>query len=384
MFLRAAVSNSNSFQPSFFMNISTKKKIQGKLIKWYQSNAREFPWRGLQDPYLIWISEVMLQQTQVETVIPYFQRWKDRFPDIQSVVLASEDDVLKAWEGLGYYSRARNIKKTSAIIYHQFGGVIPGTTHELKKLPGVGDYIAGAIASIAFGLNEPALEANGVRVVSRIYDFHGLVNRTGNKNILKDYLRELIPNGNAGGFNQAVMDLGSMVCLPVSPICKKCPIRKECLAFSRSTQRELPVIKGRPIKPHLEVVAAIIEKDDKVLIDKRPADGLLGGMWEFPGGKIEHGEDHPTALKRELKEELGIAVNLENSFGVYKHAYTHFKVTVYPYFVKIMNGDPKALEADKIEWVDINALHNFPMGKVDRNISDDLEKRMNKDTDDFV
>ena len=358
------------------MDISTKKKIQGKLITWYQSNARELPWRGLQDPYLIWVSEVMLQQTQVETVIPYFQRWMKRFPDIQSVVYASEDDVLKVWEGLGYYSRARNIKKTAIIIYHQFDGVIPRTTNELKKLPGIGDYIAGAIASIAFGMNGPALEANGVRVVSRLYDFHGPVNKTGNKNILKEYLRELIPNRNACDFIQAVMDLGSLVCLSVNPICKKCPIRKECFAFSRSTQMELPVIKKRPTRPHLEVVAAIIERDDKVLIDKRPADGLLGGMWEFPGGKVEHGENHLNALKRELREELGIAVNLVDTFGVYKHAYTHFTVTVYPYFVEIMNGDPKALESDKIEWVDINTLRDFPMGKVDRNISDDLEKRM--------
>jgi A/G-specific adenine glycosylase len=156
--------------------------------------------------------------------------------------------------------------------------VIPGTTHELKKLPGIGDYIAGAIASIAFGLDEPALETNGVRVISRLNNFHGLVSKTGNKSILKEHLRELIPNGNAGDFNQAVMDMGSMVCLSVDPICKKCPIRKECLAFSRSTQMELPVIKERPTKPHLEVVAAIVQKDDKVLIGKRPADGLLGGM----------------------------------------------------------------------------------------------------------
>ncbi len=331
----------------------------------------------MQDPYLIWISEVMLQQTQVETVIPYFRRWTNRLPNIKSVVHAPEDDVLKVWEGMGYYNRARNIKKTAEIIFGHFDGVIPNTMIELKKLPGIGDYIAGAIASIAFGLNEPALEGNGIRVVSRLFDFHGLVSKTENKNILKEYLGELIPKGKAGDYNQAVMDLGSMVCLSVNPICKKCPIRKECLAFFRSTQMELPVINKQPAKTHLEVVAAIIEKDEKVLIDKRPADGLLGGMWEFPGGKIEHAEDHPVALKRELKEELGIIVNLEDLFGVYKHAYTHFMVTVYTYFVEIVNGNPKALEADKIEWVDITALRDYPMGKVDRNISDDLEKRMN-------
>jgi len=347
-------------------------------LAWYKLNARELPWRGLYDPYLIWISEVMLQQTQVETVIPYFQCWISRFPDIQSVVHASEEDVLKLWEGLGYYSRARNIKKSAVIIHSQFNGVIPGTTHELKKLPGIGDYIAGAIASIAFGLNEPALDANGIRVVSRLYDFHGLVNKTRNKNILKEYLRGMIPDGMVGDFNQAVMDLGSMVCRSANPICEQCPLRKECIAFSKSTQMDLPVVKRRPAKPHLEVVAAILRKGDKVLIDKRFADGLLGGMWEFPGGKIEHGEDHSTALKRELEEEMGISVDLKELFGIYEHAYTHFSVTVYTYFVEIVEGDPKALESEKIEWAKIGALLNFPMGKVDRNISDDLEKRTNK------
>ena len=346
-------------------------------MAWYQTNARALPWRELSDPYLIWISEVMLQQTQVETVIPYFQRWISRFPDIQSVTHASEDDVLKLWEGLGYYSRARNIKKTAEIIHYQLGGVIPIATHELKKLPGIGDYIAGAIASIAFGLNEPALDANGVRVISRLFDFHGLVNKTKSKNILKEYLRGMIPDGKAGDFNQAVMDLGSMVCKSVNPICKQCPIRKECIAFSKSTQTDLPVVNKRLAKPHLEVVAAILRKGDKVLIDKRFAEGLLGGMWEFPGGKIEHGEDHSTALKRELKEELGVSINLEELFGIYKHAYTHFTVTVYTYFAEIVDGYPKASESDKIEWVKICALLDFPMGKVDRNISDDLEKRMN-------
>ena len=346
-------------------------------MAWYQSNAREFLWRGLDDPYLIWISEVMLQQTQVETVIPYFQRWTSEFPDIQSVAQASEDEVLKLWEGLGYYSRARNIKKSAAIIHHQLNGVIPSTTHELIKLPGIGEYIAGAIASIAFGLNEPALDANGIRVVSRLFNFHGLVNKTRNKNILKEYLRELIPNGKAGDFNQAVMDLGSIVCRSVNPICEKCPIRKECIAFSKNTQIELPVVKERPAKPHVEVVAAILRKGEKVLIDKRSADGLLGGMWEFPGGKIEQDEDHSTALKRELMEELGISVNLEDLFGIYTHAYTHFTVKVHTYFAKIINGEPKALEADDIKWVVINTLGDFPMGKVDRSISNDLEKRIN-------
>lgn len=360
------------------MDISVKKKIQGKLILWYQSNARELPWRILRDPYFIWISEVMLQQTQVETVIPYFWRWKNRFPNIKSVVDASEDDILKVWEGLGYYGRARNIKKTAEILFRQFNCVIPETIRELKKLPGIGDYIAGAIASIAFGLREPALDVNGTRVLSRLFDFQGMVSKTANKNILREYLKELLPDTNVGAFNQAVMDLGAMICLSVNPICAQCPVRNECLALSRNTQLELPVTKEKPTKPHVGVVAAIITQNNRVLIDKRPTNGLLGGMWEYPGGKIEQGENHSDAIQRELKEELGITVKMGEIFGVYKHTYTHFSVTVYTYFVEIVSGQPRALEAEKIEWVDIKALWEFPMGKVDRNISDDLKNRMNE------
>ena len=347
-------------------------------MSWYQSNARDLPWRKTRNPYLIWISEIMLQQTQVRTVIPYFQRWTNYFPDMQSLVNANDDEVLKVWEGLGYYSRARNIKKTAEILCSQFNGVMPETVNELNTLPGIGDYIAGAIASIAFGLMEPALEANGIRVISRLFYFNGMVSKTASKNILKGYLRELLPNGKAGDFNQAVMDLGAMVCQSVNPICKQCPIRKECLAFAKNTQKNLPILKERPIKPHFDVVAAIILINDTVLIDKRPKEGLLGGMWEFPGGKIEKGENHPDAIIREIQEEIGITVNIGELFGIYKHAYTHFSVTVFSYFVEIESGKPRALEVEKIAWVNISDLQEYPMGKVDRNISDDLKNRMNK------
>jgi A/G-specific adenine glycosylase len=359
------------------MDFSTSIKIQEKLLVWYRLNARSLPWRGMRDPYLIWVSEVMLQQTRVETVIPYFQQWTVRFPDIQSVACAPIDEILKAWEGLGYYSRARNIKKTAEIILTQFAGNLPSTSIDLIKLPGIGDYIAGAIASIGFGFDEPALDANGVRVISRIYDFHGQVNKAANKKILKENLRELLPKGSAGDFNQAVMDLGSMVCVSANPKCECCPIQRECLAFSVNTQKDLPVGMIRTKKPHFNVVAGIIEKNGKLLIGKRPTNGLLGGMWEFPGGKIEEGENHQMALKRELEEELGIDVILRDAFGEYKHAYTHFSVTVFPYFVEIVGSDPIARVAEKIEWASINTLNEYPMGKVDRSISNNLQNQLN-------
>lgn len=354
------------------MGSSVNKKIQKKLLAWYQSNARKLPWRGLKDPYLIWISEVMLQQTQVDTVIPYFNRWVDRFPDIKSVANTSVDEILKYWEGLGYYSRAHNIKKTAVNILSKHSGVIPSLPIDLMKFPGIGDYIAGAVASIGFGLDEPALDANGVRVLSRVYDFHGQTNKAANKRILKNNLRDLLPSGSAGDFNQAVMDLGSMVCKSTKPKCNHCPIKSECLAFSRNTQQVIPIKAIHSKKPHFNVVAGIIKRNGKVLIGKRPINGILGGMWEFPGGKIEKGEDHNTALRREIAEELDVIVILKDAFGIYKHAYTHFSITVYPYFVEIEGGKLIAKVAEKIKWVEIRDLNGFPMGKVDRSISNNL------------
>ncbi|MCD6356134.1 MAG: A/G-specific adenine glycosylase [Anaerolineaceae bacterium] len=345
-------------------------------MAWYAVNARDLPWRKNHDPFLIWVSEVMLQQTQVKTVIPYFERWVKSFPTVYDLAKASEESVLRVWEGLGYYSRARNIKKSADIIVNDFHGCIPREVNALKKLPGIGEYIAAAIASIAFGLNVPALEANGERIVSRLFDFHGRVDNLKNKKILNEYLYSLLPSDMAGDFNQAVMDFGSSICLLVDPKCGICPLQEECQAFRNNTQQELPKKKSRPPKPHYKVVAAIIEKNREVLIAKRKSAGLLGGLWEFPGGKIEPGESHEEALIRELYEELGIEGHLLGGFGLYKHTYTHFSIEVYPYFMEIMRGMPNAIVAQKITWASITKLGNYPMGKVDRDISNALLRKI--------
>ena len=247
----------------------------------------------------------MLQQTQVATVIPYYLSWKERFPDLNALAAASEEEVLKIWEGLGYYSRARNLKKTADILKDRFDSCVPSNLDDLQSLPGIGQYIAAAVASIAFGLDVPALEANGLRVLARVHDFHGDVTRGKNKHILREKLGALIPPGKAGDLNQAVMDLGSGVCLKAAPKCSRCPISDDCLSIQAGTQENLPVKKPKQKKPHYRVVAAIMEKDSSVLITKRPANGLLGGLWEFPGGKVEAGESDAEALSRELNEEIG-------------------------------------------------------------------------------
>ncbi len=339
------------------------------LLEWYQRHARELPWRESRDPYRVWISEAMLQQTRVETVIPYYQKWMNVFPSLNDLAKVDEKTVLQIWEGLGYYSRARNVLKTAHILTGKYQGKFPQSLNELKKLPGVGEYMAGAIASIALGKDEIALDGNGLRVLARLIDYQAPINKTESKAALGDVMRKMLPPGRAGEFNQAIMDLGSLVCTPQKPDCENCPLGMQCEARRLGTQNRVPVKERKAPVPHHLVVAAVIRRGEAVLIDKRRADGLLGGLWEFPGGKMEAGEDFHTALIREIQEELGVNLKVGAGMGKYQHAYTHFKLTVYVFSGEVVSGTPRALAADEIRWVPINELAQYPMGKVDRLIS---------------
>ena len=352
--------------------------IRRKLLEWYKRNARALPWRGESDPYRVWVSEVMLQQTQVETVIPYYQRWLEEFPTLADLASADEQEVLRAWEGLGYYSRARNLLKSAKIICEEFEGELPRDSSQLRKLPGIGDYIAGAIASIALGQRQPALDGNGKRVLARLYAYDKPVNLEKNASDLKRILADLLPEHQAGDFNQALMDLGSRVCLPRRPKCGDCPLQSECTANGQGLQLEIPVKTSKRPVPHYQVVAALIRDRDCVLIDKRRSNALLGGMWEFPGSKVEQGETLEEAIIREIREELGLEISAGDIFGRYEHAYTHFSVTVHAILCDIIQGEPKAIEADEIAWVTLAKLSEYPMGKVDRQISIDLNATAKK------
>ena len=348
--------------------------IRKKLLAWYRKNSRSLPWRGASDPYRIWISEVMLQQTQVDTVIPYYVRWMMRFPDLAALAAAQERDVLQIWEGLGYYSRARNILRCAKVLISAHAGQLPRNVRQLEALPGIGAYIAGAIASIAFGIKAPALDGNLKRVLARLTEFQLAVNEEKNAAILREKLVEILSEKNPGDVNQAFMDLGAAICLPRNPLCAECPLRMECAAFQKDLQNELPVKTKKAQVPHYQVAAAVIVKENRVLIDKRLSSGLLGGLWEFPGGKVEAGETLAEALARELMEELGVGVTVGEPLGIYRHAYTHFKVTVHTFRVAIVKGDPSPLQSEQVAWVEINRLGEYPMGKVDRLISRELQK----------
>ncbi|MDR3576567.1 MAG: A/G-specific adenine glycosylase [Anaerolineaceae bacterium] len=355
--------------------LSESSQLTQRLLAWYEKYARSLPWRGNPDPYVVWVSEIMLQQTRVDTVMPYFQRWMEQFPTLRSLADAPEQDVLKAWEGLGYYSRARNLHRTARQVSKEFNGQLPADAAKLALLPGIGRYTAGAITSIAFGLDEPALDGNIRRVLSRLFDLRLPARSPEGEHQLWDLAKQYLPAGRAGDYNQALMDLGATICIPHSPLCSECPLEDLCQARALGLQEERPIMVQRQPIPHYLVTAAIIFRAETVLIAHRPAKGLLGSMWEFPGGKLEAGEDFSGALKREIREELGVEIMAGEPFGIYRHAYTHFRVTLHAFLCELVSGEPQPLEASELRWVKPAELDLFPMGKIDRLIAARIQQQ---------
>ena len=318
----------------------------------------------------------MLQQTQVDTVIPYFNHWMQRFPTLSSLAQATEQEVLACWEGLGYYSRARNLHRAARQVMEELGGQIPTTREALERLPGLGRYTAAAIASMSFGQDEPALDGNIRRVLARLFDLSLPARSPAGERRLWELAAQHLPPGRAGDYNQALMDLGAAICTPQSPRCLLCPLAAICQALANGVVAERPVNLPRRKIPHITVTAGILARDGLLLITRRPSQGLLGGMWEFPGGKQEPGEDLPGCLARELDEELGIHVSVDAEFGVYQHAYTHFRVTLHAFNCTLVGGEPQLLHASELRWVLPAQLSDFPMGKIDRMISRDIIARV--------
>lgn len=352
--------------------------LAGRLLDWYESHARQLPWRGQNDPYAIWVAEIMLQQTQVVKVIPYYTRWMERFPDLPSLTKASQQEVLSLWEGLGYYSRARNLHRAAQIVCDQFSGRLPEDVNLLRRLPGIGRYTAGAIASIAFGKDQPTLDGNIRRVLVRVFDIRLPTGSKESEQILWELAAKNLPTGRAGDYNQALMDLGAMVCTPpqipprAGPDCWHCPLNDICRAYTLGIQNELPITSRKTRPSHHTVTAAVIWRNGKVLIGQRPANGLLGGLWEFPGGELESGEDLKSGLLREIEEELGVCVQVGQPIGIYRHAYTHFRVTVHAFECALSHGEPARLHHTALAWAAPAELSTYPMGKVDRLIAQQL------------
>lgn len=337
-------------------------RIQENLIRWFESGQRDLPWRRSYEPYAVWISEIMLQQTQVKTVLPYFDRWMRRFPDVRSVAEASEEEILKCWEGLGYYSRARNIRKAAQVLDREYQGTLPRSHRALLRLPGIGRYTAGAIMSVAFNEDYPLVDGNVERVLTRVFDVEFPLGEPATKQALWKFAERLIPPGRARLFNQAMMELGALVCLPRNPLCPDCPIQAECASLKAGTVALRPIpAKKRAPSPIDVAVGILVGDDDRLLIQKRPPTGLMAHLWEFPGGKVRDGERPDAALVREFQEELELRIQGLDRLTTLRHSYTSFRVTLHAFFCKPAgNGqEPVPHAAVDVRWVTVEELRHY-------------------------
>ena len=346
--------------------------IATALSAWWKKHDRDMPWRRTSDPYAIWVSEVMLQQTQVATVIPYYERWMVRFPDVAALAQATLDDVLKCWEGLGYYSRGQNLHKAARQVVSRFGGHLPPDVRQLRALPGVGRYTAGAIASIAFGLDEPVLDGNVERVLCRALGIGSNPKRARTARTLWSAVRSLIAPGRAAEVNQALMDLGATLCTRRKWACEICPLSGPCAANERGLQAMLPARPKRRDVPHHTIAVGIIRKQGLILIDRRKPDAMLGGLWEFPGGKVDPGEALPDAIRREVREEVGIEIDVGDEIAAVEHAYSHFSITLHAFACRHISGLARPLGCTACTWVRPDELDAYAMPRANRKIIEAL------------
>lgn len=294
------------------------------LLDWYTEHRRDLPWRKTDNPYCLWLSEIMLQQTQIKTVIPYYDRWLKHYPTLESAAQATVDELLKLWEGLGYYARVRNFHQALKIVVTEYNGKIPGNWSEFRALPGVGEYTAAAVLSIAFLKPYPVLDGNVKRLMARLLGIRRLTPRN-MKRILSN-LNQWIKKTDPGAFNQAMMELGGRICQPNQPQCHACPLRLDCTAFQHGRPETYPEPTVKKKRPHYRIVVGCIWQNGRFIIARRPEEKMLGGLWEFPGGKIEEGESETEALKREIREECDLKVTIGKRVGTIRHAYSHFSI----------------------------------------------------------
>lgn len=353
-------------------NSRWKANFRKLLIEWYEREFRDLPWRQSTSPYEIWISEIMLQQTQVIKVIPYYKKFLEKFPTVQDMASADLSQVLKVWEGMGYYARARNLHKAAKIIVSEYRGIFPSDLKKVRNLPGIGAYTAAAILSIAFDQNLPVLDGNVIRVLSRLFTVDLSPKSAQGKSHLLSIAQELLQPGQAGTFNQAMMELGALVCTPKSPKCAECPLAKKCRAKETNTITSYPIKAPKKERPHYHIAAGIIWRGDEILIARRPENGLLGGLWEFPGGKLENGETLQQAVAREIREELDVRVSVQELLTVIKHQYTHFRITLHAFHCQYLSGDPKAIGCTEWRWVKKEELDAFAFPTANRKILDQL------------
>jgi A/G-specific adenine glycosylase len=371
-------------------------RFQRRLLRWYEKNKRDLPWRRADDPYKVWVAEIMLQQTTVAAVIPYYQRFLQRFPTVEDLAAAPMGDVLRLWAGLGYYARARNLRKAAQQVVERFGGEIPSNPQALRSLPGIGRYTLGAILSIAFHQEVPLLDGNVTRLLCRVFHITGDPKSPAAQKQLWSLAEALIPTGKARAFNQAMMELGALVCVP-APRCEVCPLSVLCEAKRLGKQTELPEPTRKQIVKQVEDVAALIrwegdapaEREGKApaapkssagaspsryLIVQRPLNGLWGGLWEFPRGAIQNGETPAAALRRTLRELLGIKVKVGALVATFPQAVEHRRITLRCFECSLTKDAPRALGCEDWKWATFNEMLQQPLSTAQRKVVEVLKR----------
>ena len=332
------------------------------LLDWFGRYRRDLPWRNTDNPYHIWVSEVMLQQTQVKKVVDYYEKFINRFPSVRDLADAPLQDVLKAWEGLGYYARARNLHKASKVLVNELDGEVPTDYATFRKLPGVGDYSAAAVQSIAFNRPYAAVDGNIKRVLARLFLMNAPFNDAKSAKLFQQKADALLDRNEPGFFNQAMMELGAVICRPQSPACLVCPVNLFCEAFHATQQAEFPKRRKTKRTPeHHLAVGVIYNKAGEVLLTQRQLDGLLGGLWEFPGGQIEEGETAENACVRNLGEVVNLSVQNVRYLTRVRHAYTHFKIVVDVFQCDYEDGEVVLNGPRDAKWVTVAALQDYPL-----------------------
>lgn len=344
------------------------RRLAGALLDWYDREKRDLPWRHTDDPYAILVSECMLQQTQVATVLPYYRRFLKRFPDVQSLARAGEEEVLREWAGLGYYSRARNLHKSARKIVEENGGCVPSSFAELLFLPGVGRYVAGAVSSIAFGLAQPAVDANVLRVLSRLLGIRELPGSTRARQDFEETVRQFIPPERAGDFNQALMELGALVCPASAPRCGACPWAAHCEARASGEPEAFPAAPPRRESVAVEEACAVVEQAGCYLVVQRPeAGGRYRNMWEFPALELEPDADAAGALRTYLKKEYGLRADRAEEWAEIRHQVTHHKIRKRVFRLAVETApQPDADEGRR--WANLEELEALPLAAPQKRI----------------
>jgi A/G-specific adenine glycosylase len=332
-------------------------EIRAPLLRWYDANRRDLPWRRSNDPYAIWISEAMLQQTRVETVIPYWERFLEAFPDVETLARADLDDIYAVWTGLGYYSRARNLKHAAGTIVADHNGRLPETADRLRELKGIGRYTAGAIASIAFDREEPLVDGNVIRVFTRLLGIREESTAKAVVDRLWTVAGELVCGPRPGDLNQALMELGATLCTPKNPNCLACPVRSHCDAHRHGDAERLPIKKKNAKPKPMRAIAAWIERGGKILVVRRPEKGLMAGLWELPGGEIGPKDEAKDRLPEILREAVGLDIRDAQPVGRIEHVFTHRRLEVEVFRGRVGKGERvRRVELQAHRWIRPNAI----------------------------